>query len=139
MKNRICLLIAVVILVPALLCGCSLDEEYDVIGDLKGMTFENFGNKTIEKAVETTLSDVKWSFDGTPEFDGGTCYKASLTGKFRDDGTSVTVNFEVLYKYKKMSSDPQEVEASVVSVTVDGKASSDDENILNVLNRLYGN
>lgn len=138
-KIRNYLLFAVVILIIASFCGCSEeDDEIDVIGDLKDMVFDSFGNQTLEKAAEATMTDINWSYDDTPSYDGGAHYKASLTGKFRDNGLSITVNFDVLYKYKQMSGDKQEVEAVVESVTVNGEVYSDDDNIFAALSLIYG-
>ena len=139
MKNfRNYIFLAVLILIVALLCGCSEDDnEYDVIGDLKDMVFESYGNQTIGNAANATLSDVDWSYDDTPSFNGGACYKASLTGKL--DGTEIAINFEVLYKYMQMANDGQEVETTVVSVVVDGVTYSDGENISAVMSAIYGN
>jgi len=124
------------------LAGCGNSEstastgaDHDVIRDLKEVVFDSYGDKTLEEALDHTLSDVKWDFDDTPEISGGTLYRASATGALPDESSKVCLSFSVLYKYKQMSDDSQEIEVSVDSVTVDDTPYSD---IDAVMCYLYG-
>lgn len=138
-KNKIYWLLAIVITIMVILCGCSGDDEYDVIGDLKSVVFKSYGNQTLEKAAKATLTDIEWDYDDEPEFDGGITYNARLSGVVPEDDVNVSYNFQVIYKYRRRSDSPREIEVSLVSVVVDGEYYDDMESIDFMMNLIYGN
>lgn len=139
-KNKIYWLLAIVITVMVILCGCSGDDdEYDVIGDLKSVVFKSYGNQTLEKAAKATLTDIEWDYDDEPEIDGGFIYNASLSGVVPENDVNVSYNFQVLYKYKKSSNSSREIEVSLVSVVVDGEYFDDMDSVDFMMDLIYGN
>ena len=140
MKRYFAFLLAVILTFSLSGCGdsdptTSKGTGYDVIGDLKEVIFDSYGDKTLEEAVDYALSDAEWEFNDTPEFSGGTLYHASVAGTLPDGSSQVCLSFTVLYKYRQMSDDPQEIEVSVDSITVDDTPYSD---IDTVMRYLYG-
>ncbi len=138
MKRYFAFFLAVILAFSLAGCGdpgstASKGADHDVIRDLKEVVFDSYGDKTLEEALDHTLSDVKWDFDDTPENGGGTLYHASVTGTLPDGSSKVCLSFAVLYKYKQMSDDPQEIEVSVDSVTVDDAPYSDADAVMRYL------
>ena len=138
--NKI-LLIGLVFVLSMLAVACAKEKaEFDVISDVKNARFEDFGSQTLEKAANSSMTKLEWSCSAEPVgFDGGTVYEATLSGYSEEYEADISVGFTVTYEYTQMADDPQHYTVSVKWVEVAGEYSEADEDLLYVIDFIYGN
>lgn len=141
-KKRIFLTIGVIlaVIVIGVIALCLENgNKYDVLGDLKSIVFESYGSQTLEEAAKASLTSIQWTYSESPDnFDEGIGFSASISGIARDDGSTIRLNFNVVYKYGRRENDPQEVECTLESATVNGVFYDDTDTMVILLDWLYG-
>lgn len=138
--NKI-LLIGLVFVLSILVVACTEEKaEFDVISDVKTARFEDFGTQTLEKAANNSMTNLEWNCSTEPvSFDGGTVYEATLSGYSEEYEADISIGFTVTYEYTQMADDPHPYTVSVKWVEVAGNYSEADEDLLYVLDFIYGN
>lgn len=135
------LLLALVFVLSMFAVACTEEKlEFDVISDVKNARFEDFGTQTLEKAANSSMTELEWNCSAEPVgFDGGTVYEATLSGYSEEYEVDISVGFTVTYEYTRMADDPQNYTVSVKWVEVAGNYSETDEDLLYVIDFIYGN
>ena len=138
--NKI-LLIGLVFVLSMLAVACAEGKaEFDVISDLKKARFEDFGKQTLEKAANSSMAELEWSCSAEPVgYDGGIVYEATLSGYSEEYEADISVGFTVTYEYTQMADDPHPYTVSVKWVEVAGNYSEADEDLVYVIDFIYGN
>lgn len=124
--------------------GCSnsadKDPDYNVVSDLKNMTWDDFGSQKFEDAANESMTKLHWTYSDSPvDYDGGIVYEAVLEGYSEEYDLSISVGFKVTYEYGKMANDPQNVIAEIEWVQVGDEYSELTEDIVYVMDYIYGN
>lgn len=133
-------LFAITMIIFAQGCSDSADTDYNVVSDLKNMTWDDFGSQTFEDAANESMTNLRWTHSDSPvDYDGGIVYEAVLEGYSEEYDLSISVGFKVTYEYRKMANDPQNVIAEIEWVQVGDEYSELTEDIVYVMDYIYGN
>ena len=136
--KKITAVVTVMFCVLLMFTGCSDDISHEsAVIDTKEMVFDNFGTAKMKEVADKALEDVKWTCEGTPDYEDGTIYTVSLSVTDRLDNSEVLINFKVKYEYRNNNESLINYSIWVDSISIDGELHEEQEVIEQVMEYLY--